>query len=250
MKIIAIVQARSSSRRFKNKVILPILDRPMILRLLDRLTKSKRLDDIIIATSTESSDDLLSNIVTNSGYNIYRGELQDVLARYYHCSKAAKADVIVRVTGDCPLIDPVIVDNVIKFHLDSKADYTSNALDPTFPDGFDTEVINYSVLKELHQTMTKAVDREHVTHGLYSTDNHYLISSYRSDFDYSHYRLTVDYKEDFELINILFSHLQTSEYTFTYQQIINFLNSNPQYLLLNKQYSRNEGLQYSKNNEV
>ena len=146
--ILAIVQARLSSSRLPGKVLRPIMGRAMILYELERLSRSRRIDNIVLATSEDESDDPLAETVCSAGYAVFRGSLNDVLARYYHCAAAYGAEHVVRITGDCPLIDPAVVDRVIECHLNEGNDYTSNTIgEATYPDGLDTEVMRLTALE-------------------------------------------------------------------------------------------------------
>ena len=163
MKIIAIVQARMNSTRLPGKVMLNINSQPVVGILLQRLSKSNELNDIIVATTTHTSDDSLVDYVNELGFKTYRGSERDVLQRYYLAALQECADVIVRVTADCPLIDSELVDRVIKKFNDEGLDYCSNREPPTYPDGLDIEVIRFNALKQAHTEAIKQYDREHVT---------------------------------------------------------------------------------------
>ena len=140
MKIVGIIQARMSSTRLPGKVLLEAGGKPLIVHMLERVSRSRLLNQVWLATSEEKGDDLLAEVVGNLGYDVFRGSLDNVLSRFHHIGKQAKADVIVRLTGDCPLHDPGVIDSVVGLFLDRKdaSDYVSNVLPPTFPDGLDT----------------------------------------------------------------------------------------------------------------
>ena len=139
---LAIIQARTNSTRFPGKVLKEICSMPMILFQINRLKKSKNINKIVLATSTNKEDDHLAQIVKESGNVVFRGELEDVLGRFYNCSKLYKPRNIIRITGDCPLIDPKIVDKVVNMYFKSDAEYVSNVFPPTFPDGLDVEIFS------------------------------------------------------------------------------------------------------------
>ena len=142
--VVAIVQARMGSTRFPNKVMQPIVGVPMIEVLLDRLSKANRIDRIVLATSTDARNDALADHVRRLGHDVYRGSENDVLDRYYHAALNSDASVVIRVTGDCPLIDPNVVDSVVDALASGNADYASNVCPPTFPDGLDTEAFTFA----------------------------------------------------------------------------------------------------------
>src|SRR5688572_5144105 len=163
MKIIAIVQARMGSVRFPNKVMRPICGTPMIGLLLRRLARARLVDQIVVATSEDPRNEPLVRYVRELGYGAYQGSENDVLDRYYQVATEAKADAIVRVTGDCPLIDAEIVDELIERFRASGVDYASNVEPPSYPDGLDTEVFTYAALKRAWEVATGVLEREHVT---------------------------------------------------------------------------------------
>ena len=163
MKIVAIVQARMGSIRFPKKVMRPIGTIPMIEIILKRLNNSKLLDQIILATSADEINKPLSEHVESLGFNCVKGSEADVLERYVQAAEKSNADVIVRITGDCPLVDPVLVDECISKFKETKVDYCSNTIPSTFPDGLDIEVFKFSALKKASMDSTKLSDREHVT---------------------------------------------------------------------------------------
>jgi len=164
MKVVAIVQARMGSLRLPNKVMLPLSgDMTMIEVLLKRLSESKQTDEIVLATSIDKKNDSLSDHVTDLGYQVYRGSESDVLDRYYKAAKQYNATVIVRITGDCPLIDHEVVDSVIKLYKLSNSDYVSNVMPPTYPDGLDVEVFSFESLEYAWKNSVLDIDREHVT---------------------------------------------------------------------------------------
>ena len=163
MKVIALVQARLGSVRLPEKVLKPIAERPMIDLLLTRLSRSNELDEIIVASSIDKQNDKLQSTVELLGYQCTRGSEDDVLNRFYEAATLFKADVIVRVTGDCPLVDAMLVDECIRSYKKAKVDYFSNTDPATFPDGLDIEVFSFQSLKRANQEALSEFDREHVT---------------------------------------------------------------------------------------
>ena len=170
MKTVAIVQARMGSVRFPGKTMRTICGTPMIGLLLKRLASAKLIDQIVLATSEASCNELLSAYVRKLGYTVFRGDENDVLDRYYQAAKEVYADSIVRITGDCPLIDPILVDAVIAKFLDSSVDYAANKLPPTFPDGLDCEVFSFQSLDLAWNETRTPYEREHVTPYLYESE--------------------------------------------------------------------------------
>ena len=163
MKIIAIVQARMGSTRLPKKVMKEINSTPLIGILLKRLSLSKKIEEIILATSESDINLPLIEYVTSEGYIVETGSEDNVLERFYFAAKKYHADIIVRITGDCPLIDSEIVDNVISLFLENNLDYSSNVNPPTFPDGLDVEVMSFNSLNEAYKNAVISSDQEHVT---------------------------------------------------------------------------------------
>jgi len=206
MKTLAIVQARMDSARLSGKVLRPILGIPMIGLLLERLSHSKNIDQIVLATSTAISNEQLSKYVENINYSVYRGSEDDVLDRYYQTACIYNADIIVRITGDCPLVDPLIVDSVINRFMDLSVDYACNINPPTYPDGLDVEVFSFSALSKAWKQADSDYEREHVTPYLRES-KYFTTANVTCAEDYSHERWTVDEFDDFKVISKVFEHL-------------------------------------------
>ena len=239
--ILALVQARSSSTRLPNKVLKPILGRPMILHQLERIERSKLINKLTVATSDDKSDDRLADLCTNAGYHVARGPLENVLKRFEFATFAENFDHIVRLTGDCPLSDPNIIDLVIQTHLDEAADYTSNALTPTFPDGLDVEVIKKEAFQQVTERAKLESDLEHVTPYIYTHPEEFKISQVLSKVDLAAHRWTVDEMIDFELITEIFAALYPHNPNFLTDDVLNFVAMNSSTLPQNNHIRRNEG---------
>ncbi len=228
-KTVAVVQARMTSRRLPGKVLLPITGRPMILRQLERVERAEGLDLVVVATSAEPSDDELARVVSEAGYFCVRGSLSDVLDRYLQAVEATKAGTVVRLTGDCPLTCPEIIDAAIdRFH-ESQADYVSNTLEPTYPDGLDVEVVTAAALRRVALSGTDLHEREHVTLGVYRRGNEFQLENFTDplDRDNSHLRWTVDTQGDFDFVADVHRRLNPIAPVFTYQEILNLLATDP-----------------------
>src|SRR5688572_10130845 len=163
MTTVAIVQARMGSTRLPNKVMRPIGGTPMIGVLLERLSRAKRVDRIIVATSTDARNAPLAAFVRGLGYGVFEGSEDDVLDRYCGAAQEAGADTVIRITGDCPLVDPLLVDQVVDLFEKNGARYASNVQPATFPDGLDIEVFSREVLEQARREASSRSDREHVT---------------------------------------------------------------------------------------
>jgi len=207
MNVVAITQARTGSTRLPNKVLMEVIGKTFLEVHLYRISKCKLVDDIVVATTLNKNDDTIASLVTSLGFNYYRGSEFDVLDRYYQAAIQYQADVIVRITSDCPLVDPFLIDYFIQEHIKHKKDFTSNIVQRTYPDGFDIEIFNFQVLKKAWEEAKLLSDREHVTYYIWKNSNLLngnLFSSFNvsaeNNLDFSHLRLTLDYPEDKELL--------------------------------------------------
>lgn len=243
--ILAILQARASSTRLPGKVLKPILGQPMLFRQIERLQFVKKIDELIVATSIDIFDDPIETLCKEMGISCYRGNLNNVLDRFYQAAKKYGPDHIVRLTGDCPLADPHLIDEVIDFHLRGAFDYTSNCLEPTYPDGLDVEVFRFSCLEEAWREASMPSQLEHVTPFIHKQPDRYKIGGKKNDQDLSELRWTVDEPADFELVTKIYENLYPNNPMFTTQEIIDFLNNNPELKHINIHHERNEGMKKS-----
>ena len=239
MKTVAIVQARMNSTRLPNKVMLPICGTPMIGLLLERLTKSECIDQIILATSNDSCNEPLVQYVGELGITIYQGSEDDVLDRYYQAAKEIGAETVVRITGDCPLIDAKLVDSVIEYFQKNKFDYVSNTINPTYPDGLDTEVFTFQTLEFAWQQAKKSSDREHVTPYMREAEG-FQCENLSFEVDYSAERWTVDEPEDFKVVQEVFKYFHPRR-DFSWLEVLALRNDYPDLFTFNKHIIRNEG---------
>lgn len=239
MKTVAIVQARMGSTRFPNKVMSPVTGVPLIELLLLRLSRTKLLTQIVVATSTHSRDDELVQHVEHLGYQVFRGSENDVLDRYYQAAKTFAADVIVRITGDCPLIDPTIVDQVVAMFTESGVDYASNTSPPTYPDGLDTEVFTMSSLAIAHTEATTTAQREHVTPFIRESGR-FRTTNLKCASNFSHLRWTVDEPVDLEVVRDVFEHFAPRQ-DFNWTEVVQLTEALPDLFNRNQHLVRNEG---------
>ena len=239
----AIIQARMGSTRLPDKVMRAICGTPMIGLLLERLNYSKLVDQIVLATSEDPDNDSLEKYVQGLEYTVFRGSEDDVLDRYYHAAKKVKADIVVRITGDCPLIDALIVNQVItKFKRDG-VDYASNILPPTYPDGLDTEVFTFQALETAWREAKEPQEREHVT--LYIRESgKFSQTSVVHDTDHSKQRWTVDEPEDFEVVKKVFEYFYPRN-NFDWIEVLDLCRKNPDQFASNSSINRNLGAQQS-----
>jgi len=242
MNIVAIVQARLGSKRLPNKVIKLINGLPMIEVLLTRLSQSKLVTKIVVATSTDSEDKKLKKLVNNLGYDCEQGSKDDVLNRYIYVAEKYKANIIVRITGDCPLVDPKLVDQVIDKFKNDSVDYCSNTNPPTYPDGLDVEVFTFEALKKSSFMTTKSSDLEHVTPYLKKSKN-FKTSCLINRDDISEMRWTVDESIDLEVVNKIFNNF-TPDLHFSWLKVLDLQKKAPG-IFKNSSLIRDEGFSMS-----
>jgi glutamate-1-semialdehyde aminotransferase/spore coat polysaccharide biosynthesis protein SpsF (cytidylyltransferase family) len=243
--ILGIIQARFSSTRLPGKVLKPILAKPMLELQIERVLQSKKIEKLVVATSNEVEDDVIKKLCTKLGVDCFRGSLIDVLDRFYQAAIANKPKHVVRLTGDCPLSDPEVIDRVIEFHLTENSDYTTNAIEPTFPDGLDVEVCTIDALKDAWKEAVLPSQREHVTPFIYDSPLRYKIKYFKNLVNLSALRWTVDDSADFELVKHIFEGLYKDKPNFNMNDILSFLNSRPELGHLNDHSIRNEGYRMS-----
>ena len=239
MKVVAIVQARMGATRLPNKVMKLIGGVPMIELLLSRLSLATEVNQIIVATSVDGRNQPLVDQARRLGFECIQGSENDVLDRYLQAAKAAKADVVIRITGDCPLVDPALVDEAIRQFKAAGVDYLSNTSPPSYPDGLDIEVFTYAALERAATETDKAYDREHVTPYL-RTAGQFRQATMQNEEDLSVLRWTVDEPADFAVISNIFAHF-TPEIHFTWRQVLELQRSHPELFAANQQLLRNEG---------
>jgi glutamate-1-semialdehyde 2,1-aminomutase len=239
MKVVALVQARMGSTRLPNKVMKPIGGVPLIEVLLARLARAKEVNEIIVATSVDPRNQPLADHVNALGYKCYRGSEDDVLDRYVQAAKSANADVVVRITGDCPLVDPALVDEVIRQFKASKVDYFSNTAPPTFPDGLDIEVFTFAAMEKAAHETRNPFDREHVTPYLRESGRFKQAGmQYRENL--SDLRWTVDEPADYGVVSKVFAHF-APDIHFNWPQVLQLQRSQPELFTANQNLIRNEG---------
>ena len=229
-----------SSSRLPQKVLKPILGKPMLLHEVERLRRSKFIDKLIIATSTDASDDPIAALGKENNVEVFHGNLEDVLDRYYCYAARYSPDHVVRVTGDCPVIDWRIVDRAVKQHLHDENDYTS--LSPQYPDGLDTEVIRFAALKEAWENAVLPSEREHVTPYIRNNADKFRIGRVPADADRSAMRWTVDELRDFTFISKIYEELYPQNADFSTEDILSLLAQHADWLQINAGIVRNEGL--------
>jgi glutamate-1-semialdehyde 2,1-aminomutase len=239
MKTVAVIQARMGSMRFPNKVMRPICGTPLIGLLLKRLKAARRIDVIILATSEDPRNDALARYVGDLGYQVFRGSEDDVLDRYYRAAKQCAADVVVRITGDCPVIDPAVVDDAIALYLNSGVDYVSNVEPPTYPNGLETEVFSFDSLEIAWKEAEDSRHREHVTTFIRESSQ-FRNRNIATATDASKERWVVDEAEDFEVVQKIFEHFHPRD-DFSWGEILQLRFEHPEWFEANRHLVRYEG---------
>jgi len=237
--IVAIVQARMDSARLPGKVLKPVLGKPLLWHLVNRLRHSKLIDKIVIATTIEPEDAPILELASEMDIDTFRGGTEDVLDRYYQAARYYEADAIVRITADCPLIDPQVTDKVIRCYLDNRGrfDYVSNMHPPTFPDGLDTEVIPFDTLERGWKEAKKPYEREHVTPYIWDNPEKFRIGNVQNDEElHLKERWTIDYEEDYLFIKQVYEHLYSNRRMFYIKDILGLLDREPEIRKINQQY--------------
>lgn len=234
-KITVIIQARMGSTRLPGKVLMNINGKTVLHHVIDRVSQCKNIDDIIIATTNLEKDDLIVKEVEKIGCKYFRGSEDNVLDRYYEAATLNKSDIIIRITSDCPLIDPKVVDEMIEFYINNNYEMVTNACADsskrTYPRGLDTEVFSYKVLKEAKENAKESYQLEHVTPYIY--ENTTKIFYYKNNIDYSKYRFTLDTKEDLKLIKEIYRNLYFGENNFYLKEVIEVMENNPDLYFIN-----------------
>lgn len=217
MKIVAIVQARMGSTRLPGKVLKQINGLSVLGHVIDRLRRVPSIDEVWIATTSKKIDDTIEDEARRLNIQVYRGSEDDVLDRYYKTAEKAGAEAILRITSDCPLIEPTVVEDLICLYRESGSDYASNTLERTYPRGLDAEIFSFSALETTWSQASRPYEREHVTPYMYQHPDLFRCSAQRGLEDYSHYRWTLDTEEDWELIRTIFEKCRYDGQYLTYE---------------------------------
>lgn len=219
-RVLAVLQARMSSTRLPGKVLQPIEGQPMLARQIERIRRSAMIDELVVATSTDESDDPLAALCEGIGVPVARGSLHDVLDRFHAALEAFPAEHVVRLTADCPLTSPRVIDEVIRLHLTEGADYTSNCHPPTFPDGLDVEVLTEAALRWAHDSAGSVPEREHVTLAIYNRPESFRLANLEMSPDLSALRWTVDLPADLEFARSVYAALVEQDPSFELEDIL------------------------------
>lgn len=239
MKVNAIIQARCGSTRFPNKVFADIDGRPLIWHVVNRLTFAKKIDNIVIATTTNGKDNAIEQWCNKNHVHCFRGSEDDVLNRYYSASLSFPSDVIVRITADDPFKEPSVIDRVISKLIDENYDIVTNNLPPSFPEGFDCEAFYFRVLEEAEKITKDDYEREHVTQFFYHNPNKYRIGNVSNNVNLSNYRWTIDKDEDLEMVKAVYAHRNPNNVgILLLDEILQILKEHPEIEKINSEIER------------
>jgi spore coat polysaccharide biosynthesis protein SpsF len=235
MKVVAIIEARMRSSRLPAKVLRPAAGKPMLELLIERLSRARQLDQIVVATTDNAMDDVIEQLARRLGAGCFRGSEDDVLDRVLRAARSVAADVIVEVTGDCPLADPGVVDRIAGVYLGNKYDYVANVLKRTYPDGLEVQVFATALLAEVASLTQDPADREHVSLYIYEHPERYTLYNVESDLPAKYWdlRLTLDTPEDYELIAAIYDELYPHNPAFTLKDVLGLLDRRPGLLAFN-----------------
>jgi spore coat polysaccharide biosynthesis protein SpsF len=243
-RVVAIIQARMGSTRLPGKILKEVSGKTLLYYLIERLRQSERIDQVVIATTTHTKDDVLVKLCNEWDIPVFRGSEEDVLERYYQAAQENNAQCVVRVTSDCPLIDPDIIDQTIALYLEnlSEYDYTSNSRIQTFPRGMDVEVFSFDALSQAYNHAKKPYQREHVTPYLYDEPGKFRLGNLKNSAgNTSDIRLTVDTPEDFALVKKILEEIYPKNPRFRLKDIIELLKKHPDWLEINKHIVQKDG---------
>src|SRR6266545_4737169 len=233
MNIVAIVQARMGSSRLPNKVLMDLGAATVLDRVLNRLRHCHLIGNVVVATTTEPKDNVIVEHCESGGTGVFRGSEEDVLDRYYRAAMHASADVIVRITSDCPLIDPEVSDATIQEFLDQRADYASNVLERTYPRGLDTEVMTWKALERAWREAQKSYQREHVTPFIYENPGMFKLQGIKNPLNYSNHRWTLDTPEYLRLLRAIYAHFGGRD-DFGWHEVLRIVEADPSLAEINR----------------
>jgi spore coat polysaccharide biosynthesis protein SpsF len=233
LKIVAIVQARMGSTRLPGKVLKDVGGETMLARVIGRLRRASLINEVLIATTDSAADDVVVAECRKCSSPVSRGDEKDVLDRYFRAAQLSKAEIVVRITSDCPLLDPVVTDKTIAAFLESRPDYASNVIQRTYPRGLDTEVMSMAALERAWRQAHKPYEREHVTPYIYEHAGEFKLLSVTGDQDHSSHRWTVDTPEDLEFVRAVYERFASAT-AFSWRDVLDLLKREPQLTDLNR----------------
>ncbi len=249
MRTIAIIQARMGSSRLPGKVLRPVVGKPMLAHIVERLRLAQGVNEVIVATSDQVADEQIVSFCSQSGIACFTGSESNVLDRFYRAALHYQGDAVIRITADCPLVDPAMISQLITLYQSGEYDHVSVATGAgalfmdggRFPDGYDAECIRFTALHEAWRDATLPGDREHVTPYLWRQPEKFRLQVLKSATDYSSLRLTVDNEEDFQLIEHIYQALYQEHQAFLLSDVVEFLTTHPELSHMNQAHIGNEG---------
>jgi len=236
-KKVATIEARMSSSRLPGKIMKDILGKPLLERLVERIRRAELVDEVVVATTVNPQDDLVESWAKKAGISIYRGSEEDVLLRVLEAAKAFNGEIIIELTGDCPLLDPQIIDEVIRFYLHSDVDYASNIVERTYPRGLDVQIFSTAVLNEVNRLTQDPADHEHVSLYIYEHPERFKLGRLTANKSlcFPEYRLCVDTPEDFFVVESVYKELYLKNPAFNTRDVLHYLRQNPEIAQHNQQ---------------
>lgn len=239
MKTVAIIQARCGSTRFPEKVFASLAGHPLIWHVVNRVRNASKIDEVVVATTTNPVDDKLYDWCVANAVPVNRGSENDVLNRFYETAKKFKADVVVRITADDPFKEPRLIDEAINTLVRESVDYVCNNFPPTYPEGTDVEVLTFDALERQELNSTSEYEREHVTQYIYHNPQDFKMLNLSNDKDLSYLRWTIDTEKDFEMTKRVYDDLYSSDdRIFHMEDILDFLSDNPEVASMNSDVKR------------
>lgn len=242
--IVAIIQARMASTRLPGKILADLAGKPLLYHVVSRTKQAGTLNRVVVATTDKPSDNETGKCCDKIGVDCFRGSEDDVLDRFYQAGRFFKADVIVRVTADCPLLDPGVIDHVVDVFKKGKYDYVANVIEPTYPDGLDTEVFSFAALERARNKAALKSEREHVTPFIRKSSNSFRLANVKNAVDLSAMRWTVDEPADLDFVRCVYAFFG-SNHLFGMADIVALLHAHPELQTINAAFERNEGYQRS-----
>jgi spore coat polysaccharide biosynthesis protein SpsF len=230
---LAIIQARMASTRLPGKVMMEIIEKPILYWVFERVRRAELVDRVVVGTSVNELDDEIEEFCLANDIEVRRGDEDDVLNRFYEIVKELQPSLIVRITADCPLVDPEVIDGVIDGMGIEGMEYCSNVIRRTYPRGLDTEVFTYEVLERVWKSAKLPYEREHVTPYIYNNPDNFMLFNFNYDHNFTQIRLTVDEEKDLELVRCIYEELYKEGEIFTYEDVLNLLKEKPHLIEMN-----------------
>jgi spore coat polysaccharide biosynthesis protein SpsF (cytidylyltransferase family) len=243
LRVVAIIQARLGSTRLPGKVLIDLDGTAVLGHVISRTQRIVDVDEVAVATTSASKDDGVAEYAADHGVTVFRGDELDVLNRYRDCAREMQADVVVRITADCPLIDPELSSRVVGRYLEGDLDYVSNYKPPTFPDGLDTEVFSFAAIDEAQKNAERASEREHVTPYIWQHPENFRLANITQKVDHSGLCWTLDSPQDLEMMQALAAHLEMRLVDARYRDLMKVIRDHPEVAAINGEWVRNDKME-------